>query len=92
MNTTTTSSRSGRHGSDILCAAPTNPTGLSTAHIGPHPQKPREIYLPWRVQIKALPTSPPLLGGLYLLSPSRTPLPRTGSVLIGVAEEASEIG
>jgi hypothetical protein len=35
---------------DILCAPSTNPTGFiyssySTAHIGPHRQKPREIRL-----------------------------------------------
>jgi hypothetical protein len=64
----------------------------STPHIGPHRQKPVELSLLWRVHIKGLPTYPPLLVGLYPHSPSGKPLPRTGSGLVGVSEEASETG
>jgi hypothetical protein len=64
--------------------------GLSTPHIGPHQQKPREISLLWRVNIKGLPTSSPPLEGLYLHSPLRTAHPGIAVILLHVVAEALE--
>jgi hypothetical protein len=80
----------GRHESAIPCAPSTDPAGLSTAHIGPQEQKPREISLLQTAHIKGLPTSLPLLGGLCLLSPSRRPRRGTTGVLLCVAVEVLE--
>jgi len=66
MSTTTTSSRSGGPGSDILCAPPTDPTGF----IYPsYRAAPTQAYRDKRSletsHIKGLPTSPLPYEGLY---------------------------